>query len=155
MRTTSSSYSRRLAGVSGMTTIVFGAVTRKKVRVAPATVLSASSSDALRRSTLISASRNAVSKMRLMFAKRAIVMNTSRLLASRKVSDAGIFTPAGRSMPGGGRSRERSMIVCSSVLPSRATAIFARSLLRVARSSSSASPFEGFSSAASSYSTSA
>ena len=39
MRTTSSSYSRRLAGVSGMTTTVFGAVTRKNVRVAPATVL--------------------------------------------------------------------------------------------------------------------
>ena len=47
------------------------------------------------------------------------------------------------------------MSVCSSVLPSRATATFARSLLRVARSSSSTSPLLGFSSAASSYSTSA
>ena len=72
-----------------------------------------------------------------MLAKRAIAVKTSRLLASRNVSDAGIFTPGGRSMPGGGRSRVRSMSVCSSVLPSRATAIFARSLLRVARSSSS------------------
>ena len=49
-----------------------------------------------------------------------MAVNTSRLLASRKVSDAGIFTPAGRSRPGGGRSRARSISVCSSVLPSRA-----------------------------------
>ena len=75
-----------------------------------------------------------------------MAVKTSRLLASRKVSDAGIFTPCGRSMPGGGRSRVRSMSVCSSVLPSRATATFARSLLRVERSSWSMSPLVGFSS---------
>ena len=54
-----------------------------------------------------------------MFAKRAIAVKTSRLLASRKVSDAGILTFCGRSRPGGGRSRVRSISVCSSVLPSR------------------------------------
>ena len=110
---------------------------------------SASSSVALRRSTVTGASRNAGSKIRLMLANRAMAVKTSRLLASRKVSDAGILTPCGRSRPGGGRSRARSISVCSSVLPSRATATFARSLLRVDRSSSSTSPLVGFSSAAS------
>ena len=138
-----------------MTTTVFGAVTRKNVRVAPATVFSASSSVALRRSTVTGVSRNAESKMMLMFAIRAIAVNTSRLAASRKVSVAGILTFCGRSRPGGGRSRARSMIVCSSVFPSRAMATFARSLLRVARNSSSMSPLVGFSSDATSSSTSA
>ncbi len=64
-----------------------------------------------------------------------MAVKTSRLAASRNVSDAGILTPVGKSMPGGGSSRVRSMSVCSSVLPSRATAIFARSLFRVAFSS--------------------
>jgi len=131
-----------------MTTIVFGAVTRKNVRVAPATVLSASSSEALRRSTVTGVSRNAESKMRLMLASREIAVNTSRLVASRKVSDAGILTPVGRSMPGGGKSRVRSISVCSSVLPSRPTTTFARSLRRVTRSASSMSPLAGFSSEA-------
>jgi hypothetical protein len=62
--------------------------------------------------------------------KRAIVMKTSRLGASRKVSVAGIRTFAGRSMPGGGRSRVFSISVCKSVLPSRVTATRVRSLLR-------------------------
>ena len=137
MRTISSSYSRRLAGVSGTITTVCGAVTRKKLRVAPATVFSASSSVALRRSTVTGASRNCVSKIRLMPPNRAIVVNTSRLLASRKMSDAGILTFGGRSRPGGGRLRVRSMSVWSSVLPSRDTATLSRSLLRVDRSSSS------------------
>ena len=66
-----------------------------------------------------------------------MAVNTSRLLASRKVSEAGIRTFCGRSRPGGGRSRVRSMSVWSSVLPSRETATRARSLLRVERSSSS------------------
>src|SRR5213078_4358911 len=55
-----------------MTATVFGAVTRKNVRVAPATVFNASSSDAFRRSTVIGISRNTGSKMRLMLAKRLI-----------------------------------------------------------------------------------
>jgi hypothetical protein len=118
-----------------MTTIVFGAVTRKNVRVAPATVFNASSSVAFRRSTVSGASRNAGSKMRLTPANRLMAVNTSRLPASRKVSDAGILTPWGRSSPGGGKSRARSMSVCSSVLPSRGTEILARSLFRVDRSS--------------------
>ena len=55
------------------------------MRVAPATVLSASSSDALRRSTVTGVSRNVGSKIRLMLASRAIAVKTSRLLASRKI----------------------------------------------------------------------
>ncbi len=61
-----------MAGVSGMTTIVFGAVTRKNVRVAPAMVPSASSRVVLRKSTVTGASRNDESKIRLMLARREI-----------------------------------------------------------------------------------
>ena len=39
-------------------------------------------------------------------------MKTSRLLASRNTSEVGILTSAGRSRPGGGRSRVRSISVC-------------------------------------------
>ena len=138
-----------------MTTTVFGAVTRKKVRVAAATVLSASSSVEFRKSTLTGLSRNAGSKIRLMFAIRAMPTKTSRLVASRKVRVAGMRTPCGRSRPGGGISRARSISDWSSVLPSRATCTFVRSLLRVFRSSSSSSPLPGFSSMATSYSASA
>ncbi len=94
-----------------MTTTVFAAATRKNVRVAPATVLSASSRVVFRKSTVTGVSRNDESKIRLILARRAMAVKTSRLLASRNVSDAGIFTPCGRSRPGGGRSRARSMIV--------------------------------------------
>ena len=109
--------------------MVFGAVTRKNVRVAPATALSASSSDALRRSTVTGASRNAGSKTRLMLANRAIVeehVAAARVAEHqrRRHLDAG-----GRSRPGGGRSRVRSISVCSSVLPSRATAILRAQLV--------------------------
>ena len=55
-----------------MTTTVFGAVTRKKVRVALATEPRASSSVAFLRSTVTGVSRNAESKIRLMLARRAI-----------------------------------------------------------------------------------
>ena len=60
-------------------------------------------------------------------ANLAIARKTSRLLASRKTTDVGIFTFGGRSSPGGGRSRVRSINVWSSVFPSRATATRARS----------------------------
>ena len=104
--------------MSGITATVFGAVTRKNVRVAPATVFKESSSEAFRRSSVIGVSRNSGSKIRLMFARRLMATKTSRLLASRNVSVAGIFTPCGRSRPGGAKSRARSISVCSSVFPS-------------------------------------
>ena len=66
-----------------------------------------------------------------MFAKRAMAMKTSRLLASLNISDAGILTSGGRSSPGGAKVCERSIRVWSSVLPSAATAILVRSRLRV------------------------
>jgi len=56
------------------------------------------------------------------------------------------FHVGGRSHPRGGRLRVRSMSVCNSVLPSLETATFARSLVRVVRSSWSMSPLPGFSS---------
>ena len=55
-----------------MTVIVLGAVTRKNVRVAADTAFSASSSVALRRSTVIGISRNVGSNVRLMSANRAM-----------------------------------------------------------------------------------
>ena len=82
--------------------MLFGAVTRKKERVAPATVLSASSSVALRRSTVIGASRNAGSKIRLMLAMRAMVTKTSRLRRVAEDERRGHLArqPGGR-VPGG------------------------------------------------------
>jgi hypothetical protein len=100
-----------LAGVSGTITTVCGDVTRKNVRVALATVVSASGSDVFRRSTVTGVSRNVESKIKLMPAKRAMAVNTSRLPASRKVSEAGMRAFCGRSRPAGGRSRVRSMSV--------------------------------------------
>src|SRR5215470_12459741 len=70
---------------------VCGAVTRKNVRVAPATALSASSRLALRRSRVTGVSRNCGSKTRLMPPRRAMAVKTSRLLASRKTSEPGIL----------------------------------------------------------------
>ncbi len=149
----SSSYSRRFAGVSGTITTVCGAVTRKNVLVAAPTDVSASSSEAFRRSTEIGASRNCWSNTRPMPPKRAMVVSTSRLLASRNESEAGMRTLAGRSRPGGGRSRVRSMSVCSSVLPSRDTVTRVRSLVRVVFISPSMTVLAGFSSLATPYST--
>ena len=68
-----------------------------------------------------------------MLPNRAMARNTSRLLASRNISEAGIRASCGRSRPGGGRSRARSISVSSSVLPSCATATLFRSWVRVRR----------------------
>ena len=81
------------------------------------------------------ASRNAGSKPRLMLANRAIAMKTSRLLASRKMSDAGIFDVCGQVESGRrqvARPLDRASAARSCLRAT--TAILARSLLRVARS---------------------
>ena len=110
---------------------VFGAVTRKNVRVAAATRVERVFERGIAQVHGDRRVAERASNTRLMLAKRAIAVKTSRLLASRKVSVAGIRTSCGRSRPGGGRSRGVSISVCKSVLPSRVTATRVRSLLRV------------------------
>ena len=83
------------------------------------TDVSASASVELRRSTLIVESRNAGSKMTLRPEKRAIAVNTARLLAALNTNESGSLASSGSSRPGGGRSRVRSTRVCRSVLPPR------------------------------------
>jgi hypothetical protein len=53
----------------------------------------------------------------------AIDLNTLRLLAELKTSESGSLASAGRSRPGGGSARERSISDSSSVFPFRVTAI--------------------------------
>jgi hypothetical protein len=81
------------------------------VRVWSLTAFSASRSVAFRRSIVTGASRKAVSKPTLMSEILPIARNTSRLLAPLKNSDSGILTSAGRSSPGAGIVRVRSMSV--------------------------------------------
>jgi hypothetical protein len=91
----------------------------------------------------------------LTVANRASAVNTSRLLASRKVTDAGSLASAGSSLPSAGRSLVRSIRLSSWVLPSRETATLLRSWLRTLSNSRSTSPLPGLSSEAICSSTSA
>ena len=150
VRTTSSSYSRRLAAVSGTTATVRGAVTRQKLRVLEASEVSAWSMVAWRRSMLTGWSRNAGSKTTLRFENLPMAVKMSRALASRKMSVSGRVTSVGTSWPGRGAARLSLISVSSVVWPSRlAAATCVRSWVRSARISVWMSPLPGFSSAAS------
>ncbi len=144
---TSSSYSRRLAAVSGTMVTVAGAVTRQNVPVERPMASRAAGSEAPRRSIDNGTLRNCGSKTRLMPAKRAREVSTSRLPASRNTRESGSVT-SGSSRPCGGRARARLMTDSSWVTPSLRTAILVRSAVRVSRTAASASALTGFSSRA-------
>ena len=81
-----------MAGVSGMTATVLGAVTRKNVRVAPDTAFSASSSEALRRSTVIGGVAKGRIEGEADVGEPGDREEDLAALASRKTSDVGILT---------------------------------------------------------------
>jgi hypothetical protein len=95
------------------------------------TEASALTSVVFRRSTLIGSSRKPASNTTLRPENRAMAVKTARLLAELKVSESGSVASAGRSSPGGGRSRVLSTSACSSVLPPRDTEILVRIRCRV------------------------